>query len=65
MSSKVTVGSLPEEAKSKGSLNESTPAEQRRIDSGVKVGPGPSKDANGAYLPAAYKTRKGLTRVDR
>ena len=61
----LAVGSVPTEASSRGSLNESTPAAQRSPDGAhIPKTDGPRINVNGAYEPAEYKKGK-VTRRDR
>jgi hypothetical protein len=68
--SKVSIGNIPAEANSKGSLNESTPMAQRTPE-GAPLGAGPDirqvpGSANDTYFaPATYKTSRGMVRTDR
>lgn len=59
-----SLGSVPPEAESKGSLNESTPVDQRAID-GAPLGEGPIRDEKDSFLPATYQTTRGNVRTDR
>jgi len=61
---KVSVGSIPGEATSKGSLNESTPINQRSPE-GAPLGPGPIKGEKDQFLPASYRSTRGNIRTDR
>lgn len=50
--------SVPQEAKSEGGINESTPAEQRTTRGNVKKSDGPVLNEKGAYAPAEYPVVK-------
>lgn len=58
------IGSIPAEANSGATLNESTPAEQRKPE-GPEVGSGPVRGTKDEYLPASYRTTRGSIRIDR
>lgn len=61
----VKLGSVPPESLNGGALNETSPPDQRSSKLRSPIGPGPKRDTNGAYLPAAYKLPNGGTREDR
>lgn len=62
---KVSVGSVPAEANSGGSLNELPPADQIDAKGKSPKTEGPQVHETGAYLPAEYETLPGIVRRDR
>lgn len=62
---KASVGSVPAEANSKATLNESVAPEARMTPSAPKLSDGPSLGERGEYRPASYVTRPGIIRIDR
>jgi hypothetical protein len=61
----VSIGSIPDEAKSEGSLNETLAKSKRNPPTPRKLDEGPKRGDKGQFEPAAYKTNSGNTRVDR
>lgn len=61
------IGTIPSEAQSGGTLNESLPAEQRVAEAPTAAKPseGPKRGSKGEFLPATYQIAGGRTRTDR
>lgn len=60
----VRVGSVPAEAHSQGSLNETVSAAERNPQPPAKLDVGPKRSDSGGFKPAAYKTASGIVRQD-
>jgi len=59
-----SIGTIPAEANSKGGLNAAPPKEQRAPD-GAPLSDGPIRGEKESFMPASYKTSRGLVRTDR
>lgn len=66
MNAKVSVGSVPAEANSGATLNETTTGKDRSPDSDAPVTDGPRYvPETQTYLPAQYEVLPGIVRRDR